>query len=528
MNNDDQLLFIDDGDPITTPQSEQPQVLLAPWKVMIIDDQEEVHMVTKLALRRLTFENRSLEFISAYSAGQARELLQQHPDTAVILLDVVMEEEDSGLKMVKYIRTELNNSLVRIILRTGQPGQAPEQSVIMDYDINDYKEKTELTAPKLISTLVTSLRSFRDLSIIEVNRRSLSKIIEASASIFELQSMRTFASAVLSQLTMLLRLNRNALYCHASGFAATNSSRSDEFLVLAGSGDYEKATDQLVQETVPSRVWEDFSSTLQKRESQYFPDRFVMYFRSKRGSDNLIYLDGLYDLNDWDRNLIEIFCMNVSIAFDNIILNQEIEETQREIIFTLGEITEVRSQETGFHVKRVAEYSRLLGLKYGLPPEEAELLRMASPLHDIGKMAIADAVLNKPGKLTLDEFELIKLHSTIGYEMLNKSKRSIIQAGALIAHQHHERYDGSGYPHGLKGQEIHIYSRIVALTDVFDALGSRRVYKKAWEMDEILKVLKKERGRQFDPVLVDLFLENLDAILQIRDQFPDGGTTNGN
>ena len=522
-DNCDELLSFADNEqamPVTTPLP--PMIAVPGWKILIVDDQEEVHQVTKLALRRFAFEERPLQFVSAYSTDNAKALLHENPDIAVILLDVVMEEEDSGLKMVKYIRDELKNHLVRIILRTGQPGQAPEQHVIMDYDINDYKEKTELTAAKLITAIVTSLRSYRDLSIINSNRHSLNQIIAASATIFELQSMRKFASAVLTQLTTLLRLNNNALYCHVSGVLLTKEQATSEtFHILAGCGDYEQAAEHLVYEVVPSAIWSALNEALQKQHSIFYADYFVIYFRSKQNSESLIYAEHTQTFSDWDLNLLEIFCMNVSIAFDNIALNQEVEATQREIIFTLGEITEARSQETGFHVKRVAEYAKLLGLKYGLSTAEAEILCLAAPLHDIGKLGIGDAILNKPGKLTVSEFATIKEHSEIGYEMLNKSRRSIIQAGALIAHQHHERYDGSGYPLGLKGTEIHIYSRIVSLADVFDALGSKRVYKDAWDLKDIIALLNKERGLHFDPQLVDLFLANLDDFLAIRARFPD-------
>jgi response regulator RpfG family c-di-GMP phosphodiesterase len=226
-------------------------------------------------------------------------------------------------------------------------------------------------------------------------------------------------------------------------------------------------------------------------------------------------------LNEWDKDLIEIFCMNISVAFDNIYLNQEVEDTQKEILFTLGEVAEARSQETGCHVKRVAELAKLLALHYGFTEEEAELLRLATPIHDLGKLGISDEILNKPGKLTGEEFEIMKRHAEIGYEMLKNSGRSILKAGAIIAWQHHERYDGTGYPLGLKGEEIHIYSRIVAIADVFDALGNDRVYKKAWEDQEIIDYISSQRGKHFDPVLVDIFMKHLADIFSIRKTFPD-------
>jgi HD-GYP domain-containing protein (c-di-GMP phosphodiesterase class II) len=202
-------------------------------------------------------------------------------------------------------------------------------------------------------------------------------------------------------------------------------------------------------------------------------------------------------------------------------LQEEIEATQREIIFTLAETGEMRSKETGYHVKRVAEFSYLIALRYGLAEEESELIKLAAPMHDIGKIAIPDSILLKPGKLTPEEWETMKMHTTLGYEMLKHSERRLLKSAAIIANEHHEKWDGEGYPRGLKGEEIHIYGRITALSDVFDALGNARVYKPAWEMDRIVSLFKAERGHQFDPDLVKVFLDNLDDFIKIREIYKD-------
>ena len=162
-------------------------------------------------------------------------------------------------------------------------------------------------------------------------------------------------------------------------------------------------------------------------------------------------------------------------ALESAMLYKEIEETQKEIIFTMAEVGESRSKETGNHVKRVAEYSKLLALMWGINPEEAELLKMASPMHDIGKIGIPDAILLKPGRLDEQEFEVMKTHATLGWQMLKNSSRPILKAASTVAYEHHEKYNGKGYPNGIVGESIHIYGRITAVADVFDALGSDRV-----------------------------------------------------
>ncbi len=196
-------------------------------------------------------------------------------------------------------------------------------------------------------------------------------------------------------------------------------------------------------------------------------------------------------------------------------LNFEITESQNETILMLGEICEKRSLETGKHTARVAKYSVKVAEAMGLPNDEVQILRQASGLHDIGKMGIRDKILLKPGKLNTEEYEEIKKHSSIGYNMLKDSSNRILQAGALIANEHHEKYNGTGYPNGLSGDDIHIFARITAIADVFDAITSERCYKDAWSIEKSLKLIKKESGKHFDPKVVDAFFEVQDEILEI-------------
>ena len=234
---------------------------------------------------------------------------------------------------------------------------------------------------------------------------------------------------------------------------------------------------------------------------------------------NKLTSDGIFTLKDM--HLLTLAASYSGKALESAILNQEIEQTQKEIIFIMGEIGESRSKETGNHVKRVAEYSKVLALNYGLSPIESELIKVASPMHDIGKVSIPDDVLKKPGKLTDEEFEIIKAHSQVGFDLLKNSNRQILKSAAIIAHQHHEKWNGTGYPQGLIGEEIHIYGRITAIADVFDALVSDRCYKKAWELDRVINLFKDERGIQFDPKIVEVFLDCLDEILALKEEYAD-------
>jgi hypothetical protein len=197
----------------------------------------------------------------------------------------------------------------------------------------------------------------------------------------------------------------------------------------------------------------------------------------------------------------------------------EIESTQREVIFKLSEIAECRSKETGNHVRRVAEYSKILALGCGLGDAEAELLMTVTPMHDIGKLGIPESILAKPGALTPEERAFMQQHPVIGHTMLVSSKRKVFKSAAIVSIEHHEKFDGTGYPHGKKGNEIHMYGRIAAIADVFDALASDRCYKKAWPMEKVVDLLNAEKGRHFDPHLVDIFLSNFDQIKKIHGTF---------
>ncbi|MGP2658122.1 HD domain-containing phosphohydrolase [Malaciobacter sp. WC5094] len=196
-------------------------------------------------------------------------------------------------------------------------------------------------------------------------------------------------------------------------------------------------------------------------------------------------------------------------------------DREHETLSILGKTAEYKDPETASHVSRVAHYSKMLAREYGLSPKEQDIIYFASPFHDLGKVGIEDDILLKPGKLDNNEFETMKTHPSIGYEILKNSNSEYLQAGAIIAITHHEKFDGSGYPKGLKGEDIHIYGRIVAIVDVFDALTSHRPYKKAWSFDNALNLLIEEKGKHFDPKIIDLFIENIDEVKDIYNSFKE-------
>ncbi len=199
----------------------------------------------------------------------------------------------------------------------------------------------------------------------------------------------------------------------------------------------------------------------------------------------------------------------------------EIIQREKDTIFRLSRATEYRDPETGAHIIRMARYSRLIAETLGMPPAYAELLQDAAPMHDIGKVGIPDHILLKPGRLDEQELTVMRTHARIGFEILDGSPSPLLQAAAVISLNHHEKWDGTGYPNGLKGAEIPLMGRIVAVADVFDALTSERPYKRAWALDEAQSFMLQQKGLHFDPECIDAFFSRWEDVLLIREHYQD-------
>ncbi len=489
-----------------------------PWCILLVDDDAEVHAVTRLALKGFEFQGSQLELISAHSGQAGRDVFCARGDIALAIVDVVMETDHAGLDLVHYVRNTLQNHRTRLVMRTGQPGQAPEDRVIRDYDIDDYKEKTDLTIQKLRTLLYSKLRAYRDLCIIEYQRDGLTRVLGATAMVQSAESLTVFATAVLDQLTSLLNLDRSALYCIVLPNPENGERQSK---TIAATGDFVQYSTGTRFSDLPEIVSQRFAQVLEQKAAKHFEDAYVLYTSSKNGGCNLLYLKHAVELEKMDRQLLEVYTQSVAITFENINLQEELRDTQKELVYTLADAVEARSKDTGAHVKRVALTCEILARLYGLPETQVMLIKAASPLHDIGKVAIADEILRKPGKLDPGEWASMQQHAQFGLEILQRSNRPVMKLGAEIALSHHERWDGAGYPKGLVGTAIPISGRITALADVFDALGSRRSFKEPWSTEMVAAAIREGRGTQFDPALVDLLLGNLATFNALRVENPD-------
>jgi signal transduction histidine kinase len=297
------------------------------WKIAVIDDDPAVHEGTRFALSDYNLNGQTLEILSAYSAAEGRILMRAHPDIAAVLLDVIMETDAAGLDLVEYIRNEIKNETVRIILRTGQPGQAPERRVIVQYDINDYKAKTELTADKLFTSLTAALRSFQQLERMVQTRRGLEIIIDAASTLYDFKSMQRLAEGVLTQLASLLNVDcAGILVLRDDG-----SSAGADFSVLAGSGCYSRFIGTTSSRALDPDLRQMVEAAFLRRKNEFFDHRSVLYLRTGSGREVVVLLQAERQLSETDRALVEIFGSRLSIAFDNVILYQQLHEANTQL-----------------------------------------------------------------------------------------------------------------------------------------------------------------------------------------------------
>jgi signal transduction histidine kinase len=318
---DDVLYLIEDAG--TAPEASTARK----WKIAVIDDDPAVHEGTRFALSDYELRGQTLEILSAYSAAEGRNLMRDHPDIAAVLLDVIMETDAAGLDLVDYIRNELRNETVRIILRTGQPGQAPERRVIIQYDINDYKAKTELTADKLFTSLTAALRSYQQLERMVQTRRGLEIIIDAASTLYDFKSMQRLAEGVLTQLASLLNVDCAGILVLRDDVGSSGA----DFSVLAGSGCYSRFIGTAGSKSLDPELRQMVEAAFQRRKNEFIDHRSVLYLRTGSGREVVVLLQAERQLSDMDRALVELFGSRLSIAFDNVILYQQLQQANSQL-----------------------------------------------------------------------------------------------------------------------------------------------------------------------------------------------------
>ncbi|MEK8019437.1 MAG: DUF3369 domain-containing protein [Candidatus Parabeggiatoa sp.] len=309
------------------PSHPLPTARPAVWKILVVDDEPEVHAVTKLTVGDLEFEHKSVQLLTAMSGKEAREILLAEPDIAVALVDVVMETEDAGLRLVDYIRNELNNQRIRLIIRTGQPGVAPERYVIDHYDIDDYKDKTELTTQRLYTTLRTTLKAYRDLTIIDINRQGLEKILNAAPDLYRLQPMEEFLEGVLTQITSLCPIGKSSLIATID-CALAHPDEESNLVIRAGTGKFINTSASSAADVI-TQTCESILRDKAPKES--LPKNSVLLPLAL--NDNIlgfIYLEEVGFLTAEDRYLIQIMATQCAAALKNLYLYNNLEKANRQ------------------------------------------------------------------------------------------------------------------------------------------------------------------------------------------------------
>jgi signal transduction histidine kinase/CheY-like chemotaxis protein len=310
----------------------EPKIKISPWKILIIDDDEDIHSMTRLALDEFEFAGKKLQILQAMSGIEARQILANEPKIAVALIDVVMETDDAGLQLIDFIRNELEYALIRLIIRTGQPGVAPEREVIERYDIDDYKDKTELTANKLYTTIRVALKSYRDLNTLDINRRALSKILEAAPELYHPQSINNFFNGVLTQIIGLCKLGEDSLISTISnGFVV--AEQSNEMMVQAGTGRFANPSQNPEAQQIVGVCTKQFLET--KCEKFLPPGAVLIPLKVQDNAIGFVYLEGIQCLTEANRKLIHIMIKQCVSALENLQLYLELKKAHQDTSMTL-------------------------------------------------------------------------------------------------------------------------------------------------------------------------------------------------
>ncbi|BAO29527.1 HD domain-containing phosphohydrolase [Sulfuritalea hydrogenivorans] len=509
---DENFRFLDEGVRTTSKGT--------PWKIVIADDDRDIHLTTRMVLKDFEFQGRGLEFLHAYDGDTACELIKANPDTAILLLDVVMERPDAGLTAVRRIRDELGNRMLRIILRTGQPGHAPEREVVLKYHINDYKSKLELTVDKLYTSLVSALRSFEDLQAIESHRVGLVKVLDA-ASNMDFRSQNLFVSGLLTQLGTLLGVSREDLLLlirrrHEDGRDVVMAAVSGRNPVMGA-----KIEDLLDAEALHylARVFSSGVPHVGEKHSMFLvplPDLM----------DVAVYIGGTRRIDESELELMTVFCRKIVLAYQNF---EFVEHARLDQYAEIALLATVTGRAPFLTIPYIASHGRLsrdiaqhmieqgsLRTSYSRFPE---LIERAAMFADIGNDSLPSGVLEKPAELTPSEREIVRTHPERGHRLLQELHSTlavgrVIGLAREIALTHHERFDGTGYPSGLRGRNIPVAGRIVAVANSYTAMTSNRPWRVGFTHEQALAMMQAESKAAFDPEVIDALVAVVDGFRQ--------------
>ncbi|WP_372398000.1 DUF3369 domain-containing protein [Azospirillum sp. HJ39] len=510
----------DDARPETAGPAAKP-----PFRVLVVDSDPSLPATVQAALDGLSIDGAGVALQGATSAAAAREALRQHPDTALILLDIALESERAGLELVAYLRRELGNQRTRIVVCTGDagpasaPASAPasdgEDEAIAAYDIGDWRTKAELTPRALRAAVAGQLRTFASLQALAAGRKGLARMLVATTGLLEMRTPDVLFPNILPRVVGLLGIGHHALLC----IQGDTLPRDRKIRVRASTGRFAGWKDVEVAELGEPRVEAALERLSPGSETIIEPDFCALRLRANGGITGMIYVEGRNDGTAREWQLLELFRNKCSIAFENALLIEELNTSQKATVLAMGALAEYKDNAATGHLQRIEKLVGALArelhgrgkFRGELDADFVEKVGLAALLHDVGMLSVSDETLGMPGELTGIDMQMIQRHTEIGHRILSEAAvplrgRSLLSIAAEIARYHHERFDGSGYLEGLKGDAIPVSARIMAVADVFDALITSRQYRGAWPVEDAISWIVERAGRDFDPDVVDAFV----------------------
>jgi response regulator RpfG family c-di-GMP phosphodiesterase len=487
--------------------------VLPPWKILIADDDQDVHAATRMALRGIRFRGRALTFVDAYSGAETLAVLQENPDTAIIFLDVIMETEDAGLAAARWIR-ESGFSLVRIIIRTGFPGQAPERQVIVDYDIHDYKEKTGLSVQKLFTSVISALRAYDDLVALENHRRGLMSVLE-SVSWFDFNAVQRYVSGMLAEFSDLVRLESQRIVMLSRPSSENRSAPT----VIASLGNWPGEHDPLQIDDLAQSTANLIGESFNQQQALSGAGGGTVFLRA-HGVDLVVFAAGDDAFASADEVLLEVFLGKVCQAISNYQTFTEMASVRDAMLYGVALRAERWNANVAVELEQLSALVSAIALRLHttliFPGEiDHHFLRHiggAALLHDLGNESIPLALSGKCGELDADERRVMQSHvgagiESLGYFLQGAVKVGVLNLAAKIISGHHERLDGSGYPAGLQGDAIPLAARLFAVADAFVAMTSPRPHRPAMSVSTACAEIKGAAGSLYDPRIVEVFLD---------------------
>lgn len=473
-----------------------------PWVVLSVDDEVTIHDITRMMIEDFHFEGRPVALSAVTSGREAMAFMAEHRDVALILLDVVMEQEDSGLEVARYVREELQNHYTRIVLRTGQPGQAPEEMVIRTYDIDGYSEKTDLCRQQLYSVLYSRLRAYRDICSLQRQRSSMEGVVHAIANLNSAQDLASFAAAILTQISTIISDDNSAIVVQRPSAYAVVQQRGG-LNILAASGDYVGVVEGEELITRAPGVYTLIQQVLVARQDLHLGEQHLFYYHAPLGQESVVYINSSREISEQARSLLGLFATNIAITHQTHLNRCEFDKICETHSATLSTMLAYRDRGVSPRVARVD--ASQLAQAYGIAADVAALIGKAAHLHGLGKMLIPDDILQQD-EITAAEWQLIRQQAQVGYEMLHATNSALLIMIATITQQQHERWDGQGAPQGLKGEAIDVAVRIIALLDRYDELT--RV--PSCSALAVRQQIEAEAGGRFEPRLVELLFQLID------------------